>query len=1268
MFLLNYLRRLQLIIVLLIITGPAHSADYPPNIDYGSQGDFITKTGTEYGRTANLTLVGPLLVNLPEGPGSSSNGVTWLPESTVWDLSDLTNPSLIRSLTCDTCFLGSPVFAHATVIRFDNNDAYLYTRNDDPANPGDHLTFNPAGETSNDQAAPQHLNWGFNPMSYTMLFSPYNLRRWWDYGDNPAGLQSVRDPSRLLPEGEPERWLGEYLVSWDHLGETGVTGFAAWLGNLIVMSSDQQSTGMAIYDVSGFKDGQLPRLLSTYQPQITEPNGNQTGIGGYWMEPYGTTKMVWAARQRGTTPERHYPSLFIVDFTDPTDPQLTCELYFDQDKNDPSDGDDSSNPMYVNFQDGFAYVDHFKVDIAACETAYADKEISSIEFQEIVYRFDDTNNGCDGSQYFRPLGQVGIFGGYDWWVTRSVVTYTGGTMPIGQYMTNQNGVGLEAVRHLASGESVISKDSIQEGDVITSQDQTFTVTDVVIDERINEQGMCFMVTSDEPDTTPPFVSGHRPLANQFNYPVDGFIHIHIPETLRTETVVDAITVTDVDSNEAVDFRYQLSHTGTLSIWPNNDLTLGSTYEVSLSGIQDFMGNTMVPYSFRFSTGVDIIGEPVPETDTPRTPAPSYTGNAFYPKQSSQLACEPEIDNGNVWVVNPDNDSVTIVSRSIELGDFELSTEVIKEIKLNYEHPTSVTKVNNSFAVTYRDDDKVVFFDAQGNPLRSIDTGHGSQPIASVAQDATLFVALYGSGEVIKIDTLTGTLTSRLPVGPTPKAMALSGTRLLVTRYISNTQLSNQQAPNSSPNSPPNSEQAQVYDINTTGAMSLTRIIPINKILVPDDIDHGAGLPNYLSSIVINPESTQAYITAVKANIDRGLFRNNQPLDEDNTIRPILITLDLINNRDANIDPDTRSNAIDLDNAADPAGITFLPDGVTRVHTLQGNNLVILNNLAGNTSANFETGFAPQSMCSTLRTLYVKNFTDRTVSAIDIANWMHDGSQNPLIQTVSTVLSEVLSEEEVVGLQIFYHARIADISPEGYISCASCHAGGGHDGMTWDMTHLGEGLRNTLSLNGASGTRFGDLHWSQNFDEVQDFEIQMEQLNGGIGLIPGLTFQGQSPLYYDTSGASDDLDALASYVSSLGKERVKRSPYRSYTGELTAEAQRGRTVFTEKNCQSCHSGEAFRDGLGHDVGTIKASSGRRLGVENGLLDIRTPSLIELWDSAPYFHDGSAATLEDVLRVGNHETAFTGTEESDLLAFLLSIDRELYIDDDAIFPED
>ena len=302
--------------------------------------------------------------------------------------------------------------------------------------------------------------------------------------------------------------------------------------------------------------------------------------------------------------------------------------------------------------------------------------------------------------------------------------------------------------------------------------------------------------------------------------------------------------------------------------------------------------------------------------------PSFPGVAYYPNQSSQLACEPELENGNVWVVNPDNDSVTIINRTLSQGLLELTTEVSREIKINYEHPTSVTKVGNQFAVTYRDDDKIVFYNAQGNPVRSIDSGHGSQPIASVTDGPNLYVALYGSGEVIKINANSAEIQSRLSVGPKPKAMALLGNRLLVTRFISRT------------------DRGEVYDIDTSGSMSLTRTITVNKILVPDDIDHGSGVPNFLSSIVISPDGNNAYISAVKANIDRGVFRSGEPLDDDNTIRPIIVTLDLITHRDANTDPSSRADAIDLDNQGDPTGITFLPDGVTRVHTLQGNNIAL----------------------------------------------------------------------------------------------------------------------------------------------------------------------------------------------------------------------------------------------------------------------------------------------------------------------------------------
>src|SRR5207344_442127 len=110
-------------------------------------------------------------------------------------------------------------------------------------------------------------------------------------------------------------------------------------------------------------------------------------------------------------------------------------------------------------------------------------------------------------------------------------------------------------------------------------------------------------------------------------------------------------------------------------------------------------------------------------------------------------------------------------------------------------------------------------------------------------------------------------------------------------------------------------------------------------------------------------------------------------------------------------------------------------------------------------------------------------------------------------------------------------------------CASCHNDGGHDGRTWDLTSLGEGLRNTVNLRGRASAQ-GLLHWSANFDEVQDFEGQIRTLAGGTGLMDDAAFNAgtrSQPLGDKKAGASADLDALAAYLGSL--KTFDASPYR-----------------------------------------------------------------------------------------------------------------------------
>jgi hypothetical protein len=1052
-------------------------AQYPdPTVDLGTEGEFLWKEGVTRGRTSNLTNIGPYLVNLAEGAGSSGvalEGLGGLDNvDTIWDLSDLANPVQIHEFTT----LGQPIQAHGTIIRFNENGPWLYARG------SGQIGYNPSGTNTAERLILGGSGSGFpyDIFSHSHMTSPYVTRSYWSYSLNREGVFAIHDGS-IFMDPEPNTpvlrelfgpqirgWQGVPYLYWDHFAVADVTGFTSFNGNMMIQASDQLSNGIAIYDIAGMKEGRMPRLLSVYQPELTQPNGDPIGIGGYWVEPYGATKMVWSARPNSAQ-GRYYSAVYVVDFEDPRNPYLSCEVYFNQDKipnqwggfdigPDTSDGD-GTNSMYVNFQDQYAYVDNARIDIEACESAMAaGNAITGPIFDEVVYFFEDQANQCDGSQYFRPLGQLGIFGGGDWWRTPD----------------------------------------------------------------INEQGMCGFVTSDTPDTNPPYVSGNRPLSGQVNYPIDGFIHIHIPETLRTETVENAVVVTNTNTNTPITFQYQLSHTGMVSIFPDAYLAPNVIYRVDVTGIQDFMGNTMVDYSFTFSTddGDLLKGEtpfppldydnPAPAgiitldtgvTEPPTGPAPTYTGPSYFPNQSSPISCEVDTETGKIWTVNPDNDSISIISSSMDV-DMVKSHQVDSEIRILYEAPTSVTRINEYYAVTYRDDDKVVFFTHSGDLVYAVDTGHGTQPVASVGDDEHLYVALYGSGEVIKINTADRVILSRLSVGAKPKSMALYQNRLLVTRFISPT------------------THGEVYDVNTDNNMALSRVITINKLTIGDDIDHGGGVPNYLSSIVISNDGALAYVTATKANTDRGLrpgSTNPQALDGDNTVRPMIATLDLLNNRDSNQDPSTRNNTIDLDNGADPSAISFLVNPDIRVTALQGNNILLFNNTQSNSAAQFDTGGAPQGVCATRRTLYVKNFTGRSVSAIDIAGYLESGSLAQQTTEISTVRTEVLSAEEKTGLDIFYHSSMPEMGVEGYMSCASCHAGGGHDGRVWDNTSFGEGLRNTISLNGASGTRFGPLHWSSNFDEVQDFELQMETLNGGTGLIPGQTFSGESPLEMITTG-------------------------------------------------------------------------------------------------------------------------------------------------------
>ena len=241
-----------------------------------------------------------------------------------------------------------------------------------------------------------------------------------------------------------------------------------------------------------------------------------------------------------------------------------------------------------------------------------------------------------------------------------------------------------------------------------------------------------------------------------------------------------------------------------------------------------------------------------------------------------------------------------------------------------------------------------------------------------------------------------------------------------------------------------------------------------------------------------------------------------------------------------------------------------------------------------------------------------------------------------------------------GKQFFYDALDTRLARDAYLSCASCHNDGGYDGRTWDLTGMGEGLRNTASLRGRAGAQ-GFLHWSANFDEVQDFEAQIRTLSGGTGLMTNADFNAgtrSQPLGDPKAGLSADLDALAAYVGIA--VHVREQPAPQWRRIADAAAVAGGKCSAPPTAPSATaappSPSAPRPTCGMS-GTIKQpGSGQRLG--GALTGIDIPTLRDVWATAPYLHDGSAATIADAI-TAHSGVSFSGTDLANLVAYVEQI---------------
>ncbi len=609
-----------------------------------------------------------------------------------------------------------------------------------------------------------------------------------------------------------------------------------------------------------------------------------------------------------------------------------------------------------------------------------------------------------------------------------------------------------------------------------------------------------------------------------------------------------------------------------------------------------------------------------------------------PKISSQIIYDSSTDK--IWCVNPDSDSVSRINALTLAKEMEIA--VGKKPRSFALRPGA----NQIFVACERSASLSVLNATSGVLITNTDLGYGFGPDALVISPDGLSVFVAGrAGSITKLscDTLTPiAICGPGNAGVSSLALSGDGTRLLATRFIS-----------------PDT-QGEVWDINASN-MSLTRTLPLAFDNTVDGENTGRGVPNYLIAAAITPDGRRAWVPSKKDNIARGLFRDGQMLTHDNTVRSIISQIDLVTNAE------DLTARLDVDNHSIPGSMCFSPLGDLAYIVYQGNNeLRVFDTATRNSLSSIDTPDAPQSICinPSGSRVYVLNFLARSISAYDIAAVAAGTSSVITPIATNIVATEKLSPQVLAGKRIFYSAADPRMADEGYLTCISCHLDGGHDGRTWDFTDRGEGLRNTTTLEGRRGMGQGLVHWSANFDEIQDFEGDIRNAFGGTGFMSDTDFNFQTrntSLGTPKTGISPELDALAAYVSSL--TNYPPSPNRNFDGTPLIGNENGRQHFIDLNCYTCHTGADFTDSsqyLLHDVGTIKPSSGNRL--HHLLAGIDTPTLRGLWQTAPYLHDGSATNLLAVFDAahapdGTPHAAFrslTFGEQGELLGFLNQLD--------------
>lgn len=564
---------------------------------------------------------------------------------------------------------------------------------------------------------------------------------------------------------------------------------------------------------------------------------------------------------------------------------------------------------------------------------------------------------------------------------------------------------------------------------------------------------------------------------------------------------------------------------------------------------------------------------------------------------------------HIWVVNPDDDSVSVI------GDLDANPRIIATVNVGDE-PQSVALDTDGSPESYHAyvanaaDNSVTIITVENSNATSVTIAQqkktlitGAEPwnIVAAPDGRRVFVANSGQDTVTVIRTdsqsIVGNLnlqTSACNIGeagrhfaPRGLAVTQNSDRLYITRFLSFTKSGGTQGNDAGKdgivcqyNIP-----ATITDLPTLGttvtlgAQNTGFNIDSNGDTVADPT---AAYPNQLQSVVIR--GNQAYLPNIAASPSRPLRFNTDTqsfvnvIDNAATGTPVDAgAAKFINMHLGAREPEAGKTKIFF---ANPWAIAFTnQSGEGNAYAVSsGSDVLVKLNVDATGALSFtvdanttryidlndpdepetsgdKAGKNPLGIVIRDDQAFVMNYISRNVSVVDLTT-------DTVVQSIRTTalpIAASVDEELHVGKEMFFSSRgnfdrptgttvsTQDrLSSEGWQNCASCHFAGLTDGVIWQFV---TGPRKSVPMNATWSPHnpFDQrmLNYSAIFDEVEDFEINIRNVSGPGALATPIAGSVQDPNHGLIISDTGNINFAPAVVNAFAKPNAGR-PQHSVT--------------------------------------------------------------------------------------------------------------------------